>query len=105
MEAAGATLPEFNHLGKNLEPTPMRRAGHLLGVFFVKPLIGLIQYRSVGNDLALRGGPGTVLAFFWAGLEIGIAEGLSRFFRPAFDSDLTLQGRPENTEGQAGVFR
>ena len=58
----------------------------------------LLQFRAIGHDRALRGGPGAELAPGRAGMEIGLAFLAGSFLHRASHIDLAFQGAPPESQ-------
>src|SRR5690348_16413908 len=73
VQAAGAPLPELDHVGNDTVAAPVWRARHLPARILGLSLGGTpLQRLTVRNDTALRRGPGPALAAEWATGEVGI---------------------------------
>jgi tRNA1Val (adenine37-N6)-methyltransferase len=104
VEAATTSLPELDADGGEAEAAPVGRARDVLPL---KASLGLgearFEHRAGSDDLALRGGPGTDLAEARALAEIVLALLAGYRGDPAKDSDLALDGCPEEDQGSVGA--
>ncbi len=62
MQAARTPLPEFEHLRNQQPPTPMRWPRNIVSSETARQVDeSAVEFASIGDDLALRGCPGTEL--------------------------------------------
>src|SRR6185437_13485601 len=106
VQAAGASLPEFDHLRNHTEPAPVRRAWNLVvGVSLFERAIGPLQVSAAADHLALRRGPCAKLAACGAAVEVSVGLGGGDPLHRPLHAHLALQQHPEEDQRCARIRR
>src|SRR5438105_4960169 len=94
MEAAAPSLPEFDAVRNDPVAAPLRRSWH----FLAEAVLGLgeagFEHTTIGQNFALRRGPGAEPACHRPGREIGVGLRGLDFLRATFDANLAFQLDP-----------